>query len=71
MKKMNGRILHLEEGVPEAECGTGWMRETLLALRAWERRNGIAAGGFRGMNGRLWKGRRKKLKTEHCPAHAG
>lgn len=50
MKKMNGWVIQLEEGVPEIECGdafgSGWMQDTLRALRAWERR---------GMNSRLWK----------------
>lgn len=60
MKKMNGWVIQLEGGVPEIECGeafgVGWMRDTLRALRAWERRNGIAEGGFRGMNTKLWRG---------------
>lgn len=59
MQKMNGRVLAIEEGVPEAEFGRGWRQEMLRALRAWERRNGITEGGFRGLNSKLWRGRGK------------
>lgn len=75
MKKMNDRVLAVEEGVPGAEFGRGWQQEMLRALRAWERRNGIAEGGFRGMNSKLWRGRRRgrmgrtrqTLPTENSP----
>lgn len=63
MKKMNGRVLHLEEGVPEEECGHGWMRSMLVALRKWERLNGVPAGGFAGMNKVFFK---KRKRTKIC-----